>query len=226
VVLGAGVHREVGGVLEPPAGFLVQGDGGAKGVAADGRGEPDDAATAGKSPAPASREAGPLPLAGWVAVREGNRSDRDAMPLPNLVFEVSARLCLGMSCQTAEHPTDFEWDAYLSALAPFRGRGDFRSLVITTGGHPSRGQQDRLRQCMGTTRVRVAIVSPAAGLRFLTSALSLFNPNIRCFAPAQHAVAFAHIGVGPAESRLVADTIERLQRKLEREKPARAEARP
>jgi hypothetical protein len=133
---------------------------------------------------------------------------------PTLAFEIFAGMTLAVLCQTEQQPTDEEWDAYLRAIGPAHAIVTFRFLVVTDGGHPSRGQQKRLQAVTRDRHPRVAIVSAAASLRFVTSILGLMNPNVRCFHPAQRLEALVYLGIAADQAAAVARIVERVQERL------------
>ncbi len=151
------------------------------------------------------------------------------MPEPsarNLVFETVESLRLVVSCQSARAPTDAEWDAWLAAVKKLHGTArEFRLLVLTDGGRPTRAQQRRLEEtkratdrAMGTpqSEPRTAVVSAAAGERFVVSVLVFMNPAIRCFSPARLDETYAHIGLTGPEHPIAAAAIARLRAQLAR----------
>jgi len=136
--------------------------------------------------------------------------------MPNLVFEVVPQLNTLVSCQNRGSPSDSEWDAWL-ALAKETMRTTpkpHRALVMTEGGHPSRTQQGRLAAAMGGGRALTAVVSSAPTLRFVVSALTFTNRDIKCFAPSQMDAALCHLGLATADVPVVEAVTERLRKQL------------
>lgn len=120
-----------------------------------------------------------------------------------------------VSCQTRFNPSDEEWDRWMTAASVLaRQVGDFRLLVVTDGGHPTRAQLERLKRLKDRKEPPTAIVSSSVALRFMGAALTFVNSTIRCFAPAQLEDAFEHIALVPADRRLASASIERLRREL------------
>jgi len=131
------------------------------------------------------------------------------------VFEVLAEARLIVSCQTRFNPSDLEWDRWMTAASVLaRQVGDFRLLVVTDGGHPTRAQLERLKQLKDQKEPATAIVSSSVALRFMGAALTFVNSTIRCFAPAQLDQAFEHIRLAPADRSLARASIERLRREM------------
>lgn len=142
----------------------------------------------------------------------------------NLVFETIESLRLIVSCQSRQAPADVEWDAWLAAVKTLaRTQGEFRLLVLTDGGRPTREQRDRLAQAKQLTEKkdgrsqsepRTALVSSAAGERFVVSALVFMNPAIRCFAPSDIQEAYEHVGLSRPEWPLADAAVARLRTEL------------
>lgn len=132
-----------------------------------------------------------------------------------LVFEVVSGLHVLVSYQETVNPTDGEWDAYVAAVsAAMLSPRPHRALVVTNGGHPSAAQQGRLRTALAGRRATTAVVSGAPVLRFLVSAFTFVNPDIKCFAPAQMRQAFEYVGLRPEEHAIVEATLQRLRQAL------------
>lgn len=134
-----------------------------------------------------------------------------APPIPNLVFEIVGDLRLAVMCQGTENPTDAEWNTYLDALGPLLALAEgYRVLVVTEGGRPSQSQHARLRERMAGAKPHVAILTSAAGVRFVASVLALVNANLRCYAPDQRSAALASLGLTENEVALVDALVKRL----------------
>lgn len=133
----------------------------------------------------------------------------------NLSYEVLPSLRLVISCQNREFPTDGEWDNWLAAATQLRQQSnDFRLLVMTEGGHPSRTQLERLRQTNGGCNPLTSIVSPSLGYRFMAAALTFINPKIRCFALDEVDKAFQHVGMTPVDRTRVRLVVDKLSQQL------------
>lgn len=131
-----------------------------------------------------------------------------------LVFEGMSEYRVLVSCQTRFNPSDLEWDRWLTAAAELdRACGDFRILVVTAGGHPTKNQVERLKAA-NRKNPKTAIVSPSLALRFMGGALTFVNPTIRCFAPAEMDRALDHLGMARPERAPVLAAVERLESKL------------
>ena len=144
------------------------------------------------------------------SVREMHRSVSS-----NLVFETIWDLRLLVSYQGATDPTDAEWSDWIVAVdALWKKAPEFRLLVVTDGGHPTRQQLDRLRSAKRSEPLTV-IISSSALLHFIASIVALFNPHIDCFSPANRDRAYSRIGLAPDERTKVDAAISRLRQKLE-----------
>ena len=120
-----------------------------------------------------------------------------------------------VSCQTRFNPSDLEWDRWMTAASVLaRQVGDFRLLVVTDGGHPTRAQLERLKRLKDRKEPPTAIVSASVALRFMGAALTFVNSTIRCFAPTQLDDAFEHIRLAPADRSLARASVERLRREM------------
>jgi hypothetical protein len=135
----------------------------------------------------------------------------------NLAFEAMPDLHLMITCQDVNNPTEAEWDAYLLGLKSLMAlQHPFRILVVTEGGHPSRKQQQAGIATTEAVRMKIAIVSPAPGLRFVVAMIALINPDTKCFLPSQRSAAFSHIKLAPGDVSRVLAIIARLQQTLTR----------
>lgn len=132
----------------------------------------------------------------------------------HLVFEALPEARVLVSCQTKFNPSDLEWDSWLNeAINLDRRVGEFRLVVVSDGGHPTKSQVERLK---ATNRKNplTAIVSPSLALRFMGAALTFVNPTIRCFPPSEFESAFDHIRLGRSEREPVLAAVARLQATL------------
>jgi hypothetical protein len=142
----------------------------------------------------------------------------------NLVFETLEQVRLLVIYQTAKSPTDAEWDAWLHAAAALQTKiGEFRLLVFSEGGHPSRKQiarvelvKRRMERTGGKKRSEpnTAVVSPSVPMRFVVSAMNLFNPKIRCYSPLDLQDAYEHLGLTPAESSVAEAALGQLRARI------------
>jgi hypothetical protein len=135
--------------------------------------------------------------------------------LPNLVFEYQPHLDLMVSYQLEIAATDAEWDGYLAATAWLLQSGRLRCIAISEGAQPTRSQQVRMSALVRGKPSRVAVLTPASGMRFVVSVFALMNRNVKTYAPNEYEAAFAHLGLAPAEHAGVAKIIERLRERLD-----------
>ena len=114
--------------------------------------------------------------------------------------------------QTAEPPSDAEWDAHLEKLRAVQAaNADFCVFVWTDGGRPTPPQQARLAELTRRTVWKTAVVSPALAVRFVVSSLSLTKVNVRYFAPDELNEAYAHLELDEVSQRAIEQTIERFR---------------
>lgn len=107
-----------------------------------------------------------------------------------------------LAVHTSTPPSEAEWGAWIETLIAVNERfaGELSltaNLVITDGGGPSQSQRGSVNNLVAGSRSAppVAIVTDSRIVRTLVSGLSIFNPRLRVFPPAQIAVAAAHLGV-------------------------------
>ena len=118
--------------------------------------------------------------------------------MPNMVMDAQGGLLIGI--HNASTPTEPEWQEYIARTVelidgqPPGGRA--RQLILTEGGGPSLDQR-RLAQAAarGRPELLVAVVSSSVFVRFIVSALTLWNPPIRVFAPGQIDQAYRFLGI-------------------------------
>jgi hypothetical protein len=138
----------------------------------------------------------------------------EARSLPQLDFEFLPSLDLMILYQTERTPTDAEWDTYLAAIKGPSKANLLRCLVITEGGHPTQAQRERMTRIVDSKRTRVAVISPAATVRFVVSVLALVNRDIKAFSPKEYHAACSHIGLARVEHETVEVVVGRLRQKL------------
>ena len=164
-----------------------------------------------------------LPRASEVPCQPGGTYDPRAAVVPLPVeskpartqdFEFLAELELIILYQTDKTPLDDEWDTYLAALQGAAKAERFRSIVVTDGGYPSRAQRARMMSKTRERPTRVAVISSAASVRFVVSAIALINPNIKAYSAKEYPGAFEHLQLSPAQGAVVLASIEKLARKL------------
>jgi hypothetical protein len=132
----------------------------------------------------------------------------------DLLFEVVREARLVVSCQSKFNPSDDEWARWMTAASNLEHEvGQFRLLVVTEGGHPTKPQLDRLR-AVNKKNPPTAIVSSSLALRFMGTALTFVNPTIRCFSPKELDEAFDHIGLVSAERSRATTVMQRLEKEL------------
>jgi len=132
----------------------------------------------------------------------------------NLVYQVLADRRLVISCQNRSFPSDAEWDSWLAAVSNLEQKTkEFRLLVTTDGGHPTKAQLERLRAKNGSNPP-TAIVSSSLAFRFMASAMTFINPKIRCFSPSEFEKALDHISITQSDREHAKEVAENLRRQL------------
>lgn len=136
--------------------------------------------------------------------------------MPNLVFERLTEIHTLVSFQNAENPTDLEWDKWIAAVGENLQASptDHRTLAVTEGGHPTRSQQLRLVALLNGRRALTAVVSSAPAPRFVVSALTFSNPDLKSFSPTEMDAALQYLRLGASERSLATAAIERLRKQL------------
>jgi LmbE family N-acetylglucosaminyl deacetylase len=117
--------------------------------------------------------------------------------------------------ESADAPSDPEWDRCLGLLAEFRD--DFsrvKVLVITAGGGPTPPQRRRLSAVTQEHSVHVAVVSDSMRVRFIVASAALFLREIATFRRAEIAMAYRHLGLDPAEQRAVEIAVQEMTDQL------------
>lgn len=104
--------------------------------------------------------------------------------------------------QNEQSATDEEWSRWVRFVA---GGGEATSgrlgvLVMSAGGSPTPKQRKQIHELMPRTGggVETAILLPSLVARTIVTAMSLFNPKVRAFAPDRLADALDYLGVADA----------------------------
>jgi hypothetical protein len=115
--------------------------------------------------------------------------------------------------QTAEAPSDPEWDEFVAALRAFGARlPQVRVLVFTDGGGPTTMQRARVIElCAATGYPRVAVVSDSLIVRSAIRIFRWFGATIECVSPARAEEAYAFLGLTPPEREMVRRLIPKLR---------------
>jgi hypothetical protein len=163
-------------------------------------------------------EDGPLSLSALATVPNGIVLP-DVIPLPTMVFTYLPNLYLLISYQLETAATDAEWAGYLAAMAAALRSGQFRSLVVTEGAHPTREQQAQITALAKGKPGRVAVLSSASGVRFAVSVFALVNRDVKAYSPKEYEAAFSHLDLAPVERPGVLGIIERLRERLDPPEP-------
>ena len=94
-------------------------------------------------------------------------------------------------------PSQAEWDTYMAQLKlaiEAREGKPLGLVVFTAGGTPDSGMRLQLRQTIGTSVVRTAIVTESMVVRSVVGIISIFINHTRPFAPLDWRSALEHVG--------------------------------
>lgn len=128
------------------------------------------------------------------------------------MFEVVRDLELLVSYQGPENPRDEEWDNYVEVLGRLhQAPNGYRYFTISEGGHPSGGQQARVKAITNGFTPAVAIVSSSIAIRFVGSVLALVNRKVQVFPPDELEAAYRHIGVAERDVPRLESVVARLR---------------
>ncbi|HEY4220762.1 MAG TPA: hypothetical protein VGO62_05450 [Myxococcota bacterium] len=123
----------------------------------------------------------------------------------------------------AHNPSDAEWDEYLAFVKTVRVEPErLRTLVFSDGGRPSFPQRSRLAELVRGRPSRVAIVTDAASVHFISAQLSLEGPSSRTFSTNDFADASTHLALSAAQQSSVKDAAAQLLPNLAQCNSARA----
>lgn len=138
-----------------------------------------------------------------------------------LAFELVPQLRLLVAFHGPMPPTDEDWDAWMRAAHElWKIADEGRFLIVSLGGHPSNKQlarleafKTRLERVGGRKRCEpiTSVISTSVAMRFVVAGITLFNPRIRCFAPAAVQEAYRHLGFTVEASAVAALAVERLR---------------
>ncbi len=110
----------------------------------------------------------------------------------------------------AEDPTDDEWDEFLRILASGEGVHGMRVLGVTDGGGPSGEQRIRLRNALGDSNVKAAIVSDSVKVRFVVSSIAFITSKIKSFAKRDLDAAYEYLELDESQRRIAEKVISEL----------------
>jgi hypothetical protein len=131
----------------------------------------------------------------------------------NLVWETVGRV--GVVVHGRSPPTTLEWEEYINHARANASIKDLKVLVRTHGGSPDAEQrkamEDMARQDYPHPP-RVAMVTESVVVRAVMAVSTVFNPNIKCFAPDQMSVAYAYLGLEDHERTRAALALARLEK--------------
>jgi hypothetical protein len=112
---------------------------------------------------------------------------------PHFAFTYLAAPRIVVSYQGMQPPREDEVQSYNQLLRSIAEQPDVRCLWYTEGARPSREQQERLSATVPKHQWLVALLSPSPEMRFIASAFSLMNRNLRYFTPHELPLALRHL---------------------------------
>ncbi len=121
-------------------------------------------------------------------------------------------------------PSDEEWDEYIQFnLDSGVEHGlNVRYLVVTEGGAPTAPQRKTFHDALTPLLkkrpdfMRGAIVTPSTFVRGVVTAMSLVNPVMKAFSPAEIKASYAYLGVPEAYVGLIEALVASLKASLRR----------
>lgn len=132
---------------------------------------------------------------------------------PTMVFEQVDTLLL--CCHGKKNPSDAEWQSFLTHLKGVRDTFDsMRTLIWTLGGGPTVAQRKQLNEVMAGKSTRGAVVSAHPGIRFVVSALTLMNRDLKTFSPDEIPDALLYLGLSGDTRRIGLHALERLRGRI------------
>jgi hypothetical protein len=119
---------------------------------------------------------------------------------------------LVVSVNSAEAPTDDEWDAYLRLCREKMANESIGVLVVTAGGVPTPLQRIAIRELVDRGPVLAAIVTNAPAVQNIITVMGWQNPGIRNCDGLEDA--FAHLGIEGEMAERVRGEIKGMQREV------------
>ena len=109
-------------------------------------------------------------------------------------------------------PTNLEWQRYVTAVVVTSGaRNDARVVVLSRGGSPDGSQRQTLAAAIRGRPKPVALLTDKVLVRAGISAMSLFNPTMKAFAPTAIKEAGDFLGLTVAERERAAQLLVELE---------------
>jgi hypothetical protein len=106
---------------------------------------------------------------------------------------------LMMAWQDTEAVPEALWSEMLSTLNAHPAT-EIKVLVLTLGAAPSPAQQAKLSHVRTHKSLRLAVVSPSIGVRFVASAIALFVRQIQTFTPSELPYACSFLNLSPSQA--------------------------
>lgn len=106
---------------------------------------------------------------------------------------------LMMVWQGAEAIPEQQWTDMVRMLNAHAAT-EIKVLVLTLGGAPSPSQQAQLAHIRAHKSLRLAVISPSIGVRFVASAIALFAKQIQTFTPSELPYACSFLSLSPSQA--------------------------
>ncbi|HET6334343.1 MAG TPA: hypothetical protein VFG30_14065 [Polyangiales bacterium] len=134
---------------------------------------------------------------------------------PHFAFTYLSAPRILVSYQGTLPPDENEVRNYNQVLRSIAEQPDVRCLWYTEGARPSREQQERLAAAVPKHQWLVALLSPSPEMRFIASAFSLVNRNLRYFTAQELPLALRHLQCTPDEQSEVQLVLAELRHAVE-----------
>lgn len=92
-------------------------------------------------------------------------------------------------------PTNLEWQRYVTDAVTSTPRSDRRVVILSRGGSPDGHQRQTLMDALRGHPHPVALLTDKVLVRAAISAMSLFNPSMKAFAPTAFEAAGDFLGL-------------------------------
>jgi hypothetical protein len=123
-----------------------------------------------------------------------------------------------IAVNSADDPSDEEWQAYTSAVIAKLDRGydiaRMRTLVVSDGGGPNAAQRKIVNTSLAGRPTRVALVSSSVAIRSITTALGWFNSQIKSFSPGDVTSAFRFLDIPESDYAWIWSEVQSLATEL------------
>jgi hypothetical protein len=130
----------------------------------------------------------------------------------SLGFELlPEELCIVFYKGVGDAPAE-RWNGYVDLISAMAHHGSrLRFLVQNDDGQVPTAVQTRASDLMRGHTPRVAMLSSATSMRFIVSAVVMWNPQIRLFAPSELDAALAHLNADAKERSAFRAALDRVR---------------